>query len=158
MLLCFGLSWPLNAYKGYRARTAVGTSWQFIALITAGYLAGIAAKLVSGNVSWVLGIYLVNLACLGVNWAVYLRNRRLDATGLGGLQLRGLEGGCLSGRGSARTAPHCTASQPARRSQPFPGWGAIPYNPSCRLALGRGRGRTWQIGSLRARALATGSR
>lgn len=81
MLLCFGVSWPLNAYKGYRARTAVGTSWQFIALITAGYMAGIAAKLVGGGVSWVLAVYLVNLVFLGLNWAVYFRNRRLDAMG-----------------------------------------------------------------------------
>ena len=65
MLICFGLSWPLNAYKNYRAGTAVGTSWQFIALITAGYFAGIAAKFVSGNLNWVL--------------IVYFRNRRLDA-------------------------------------------------------------------------------
>ncbi len=54
MLICFGLSWPLNAYKNYRAGTAAGTSWQFIALITAGYFAGIAAKFVSGNLNWVL--------------------------------------------------------------------------------------------------------
>lgn len=79
MLVCFGLSWPLNAYKNYQARTAAGTSWQFIALITAGYVAGIAAKLISGNISWVLAVYLVNLICLGVNWAVYFRNRRIDA-------------------------------------------------------------------------------
>ena len=65
MLICFGLSWPLNAYKNYRAGTAAGTSWQFIALITAGYFAGIAAKFVSGNLNWVL--------------IVYFRNRRLDA-------------------------------------------------------------------------------
>ena len=26
MLICFGLSWPTNAYKSYKARTAVGTS------------------------------------------------------------------------------------------------------------------------------------
>ena len=36
MLICFGLSWPTNAYKSYRAKTAKGTSWQFIALITVG--------------------------------------------------------------------------------------------------------------------------
>ena len=79
MLICFGLSWPLNAYKNYRAGTAAGTSWQFIALITAGYLAGIAAKVLSGNVTWVLAVYVINLVCLGANWAVYFRNRRLDA-------------------------------------------------------------------------------
>lgn len=79
MLLCFGLSWPINAIKGFHARTAVGTSWQFIALITAGYLAGIAAKIVSGSITWVLAIYVINLVCLGINWAVYFRNCRLDA-------------------------------------------------------------------------------
>lgn len=83
MLLCFGLSWPINALKGYRARTAVGTSWQFMALITLGYFAGIAAKLLSGNLSWVLVVYLANVLCLGLNWAVYVRNRRLDASGIG---------------------------------------------------------------------------
>ncbi len=79
MLVCFGLSWPLNAYKSYKAATAVGTSWNFLALITFGYFVGIAAKLVSGSITWVLVVYIINLICLGVNWAVYFRNRRLDA-------------------------------------------------------------------------------
>ena len=79
MLICFGLSWPLNAYKSFQARTAAGTSWQFIALITAGYLAGIAAKLISGNITWVLAVYVINLGCLTLNWMVYIRNRKLDA-------------------------------------------------------------------------------
>lgn len=79
MLICFGLSWPVNAYKSYQAATAAGTSWQFIALITAGYLAGIGAKLAVGTISWVLAVYLINLACLGINWLVYFRNRHLDA-------------------------------------------------------------------------------
>lgn len=79
MLICFGLSWPLNAYKSYRAGTAAGTSWQFILLITAGYLAGIAAKLCAGALNWVLAVYFLNLVFLGANWVVYFRNRRLDA-------------------------------------------------------------------------------
>lgn len=78
MLICFGLSWPLNAYKGYKARTAAGTSWQFIALITIGYLAGIAAKFASGQMSWVLAVYFLNLVFLAVNWWVYFRNVALD--------------------------------------------------------------------------------
>ena len=78
MLVCFGLSWPMNAYKNYKAGTAAGTSWQFIALITLGYVAGIAAKFVSGTLNWVLAVYLVNMVCLGANWLVYFRNRRLD--------------------------------------------------------------------------------
>lgn len=79
MLVCFGLSWPLNAYKNYKAKTAAGSSWQFIALITLGYVAGITAKFMSGSINWVLAVYFINLACLGINWAVYFRNRKLDA-------------------------------------------------------------------------------
>lgn len=79
MLICFGLSWPTNAYKNYQARTAAGTSWQFIMLITVGYFAGIGAKLASGSINWVLAIYILNLVFLAANWAVYFRNRALDA-------------------------------------------------------------------------------
>lgn len=79
MLICFGLSWPMNAYKNFRARTAAGTSWQFILLITLGYFAGIAAKFVSGTINWVLAVYFINVVCIAVNWAVYFRNRKLDA-------------------------------------------------------------------------------
>lgn len=78
MLICFGLSWPINAYKNYKAETAAGTSWQFILLITAGYVAGIAAKFCADAVNWVLVVYFLNLACLGLNWGIYFRNRRLD--------------------------------------------------------------------------------
>lgn len=69
----------MNAWKAYQARTAAGSSWQFIGLITLGYLAGIAAKFISGTINWVLAVYFLNLAMLGANWAVYFRNRRLDA-------------------------------------------------------------------------------
>ncbi len=78
MLICFGLSWPMNAYKNFKARTAAGTSWQFIALITLGYVAGIAAKFASGTINWVLAVYFLNVVCIGANWAVYFRNRAID--------------------------------------------------------------------------------
>jgi hypothetical protein len=78
MLVCFGLSWPINALKAWKAETAAGTSWMFLALITFGYIAGIAAKFVGGTVNWVLAVYLINLAALIVNWAVFARNRMLD--------------------------------------------------------------------------------
>lgn len=79
MLLCFGLSWPMNAYKAYKAGTARGTSWQFLALICAGYACGIAAKLVLGSWTWVLAVYFANVLFLAANWVVYFRNRKLDA-------------------------------------------------------------------------------
>ena len=34
MLVCFGLSWPINAVKAWKSKTAAGTSWMFLALIT----------------------------------------------------------------------------------------------------------------------------
>ena len=78
MLVCFGLSWPINAAKAWKAGTAAGTSWMFLALITLGYVAGIAAKFVGDNVNWVLAVYVINLAALGVNWAVFARNKAKD--------------------------------------------------------------------------------
>ena len=78
MLLCFGLSWPLNAYKAYKSGTAQGTSWQFLLLITTGYVAGIAAKYVMGDIGWILIVYYLNLGFLVVNWAVYFRGCKLD--------------------------------------------------------------------------------
>ena len=78
MLVCFGLSWPINAIKAWKSGTAVGTSWMFLALITLGYLAGIAAKFAGGNVNWVLAVYFLNLAALVANWLIYARNRGLD--------------------------------------------------------------------------------
>lgn len=79
MLVCFGASWPMNAYKSFKAGTAVGTSWQFLFLITLGYVFGIAAKFVAGTLNWVLVVYFLNIICVGVNWLIYVRNRRLDA-------------------------------------------------------------------------------
>ncbi len=79
MLVCFGLSWPINAVKAWKSKTAAGTSWMFLALITFGYLAGIASKFAGGTVNWVLAVYIINLVALIVNWAVFVRNKTLDA-------------------------------------------------------------------------------
>ncbi|MDO4533847.1 MAG: hypothetical protein Q4C36_09025 [Coriobacteriia bacterium] len=79
MLVCFGLSWPINAMKAWKAGTAAGTSWMFLALITLGYVAGIAAKFVGGTINWVLAVYFINLAALLANWFVFARNRMRDA-------------------------------------------------------------------------------
>ena len=54
MLLCFGASWPFNIVKSYRSRTAGGKSIGFELLIMVGYLCGIAGKLITHNVNFVL--------------------------------------------------------------------------------------------------------
>ena len=78
MLVCFGLSWPMNVIKAYKARTAKSTSLPFILLIITGYIAGICAKLASGNLNYVLIAYLLNLAIVSLNLVVYFRNVALD--------------------------------------------------------------------------------
>ena len=78
MLICFGFSWPLNVIKAYKARTAKGTSLPFILLIITGYLAGISAKLITHQINYVLIAYILNLAIVSLNVAVYFRNMALD--------------------------------------------------------------------------------
>ena len=78
MLVCFGLSWPLNVIKAYKARTAKGTSLPFILLIITGYVAGITAKIITGQINYVLVVYLINLAIVSLNIVVYFRNMALD--------------------------------------------------------------------------------
>ena len=78
MLVCFGLSWPINLIKAYRSRTAKGTSLPFILLITVGYVAGIAAKFVKGNLNYVLVAYIFNIVMVLLNLVVYFRNTKLD--------------------------------------------------------------------------------
>lgn len=78
MLVCFGLSWPINVMKAYKAKTAKGTSLPFILLIIFGYLAGITAKLLMPQTNYVLVVYLINLAVVFLNLLVYFRNKKLD--------------------------------------------------------------------------------
>lgn len=86
MLVCFGFSWPLNVIKAYRAKTAKGTSLPFILLIITGYIAGISAKLISGQINYVLIAYILNLAIVSVNVIVYFRNVSLDKKRLQGME------------------------------------------------------------------------
>ena len=78
MLVCFGFSWPINLIKTYKARTAKSTSLPFVLLIIAGYIAGISAKILMGNINYVLVAYLLNLAIVSLNLVVYFRNVALD--------------------------------------------------------------------------------
>ena len=78
MLVCFGFSWPINLIKAYKARTAKSTSLPFVLLIIAGYIAGISAKIIMGNINYVLVAYLLNLAIVSLNLVVYFRNVALD--------------------------------------------------------------------------------
>ncbi|MBE6852996.1 MAG: hypothetical protein E7505_05920 [Ruminococcus sp.] len=78
MLICFGFSWPMSVYKNIKAKTAKSMSLQFILLIICGYIAGIAAKLYSHTINYVLAVYVINLLIVSANVVVYFKNRRYD--------------------------------------------------------------------------------
>ena len=78
MLLCFGASWPFNIAKSLRSRTAKGKSVYFEICIIVGYLCGVAGKIVSGNITYVLAVYLLDICMVSIDLALTMRNRRLD--------------------------------------------------------------------------------
>ena len=85
MIICFGASWPFNVVRSYKARTAKCKSPVFLCLIILGYIAGITSKfmneayMASFSEKWyVLFFYFLNLIMVAVDFALYLRNRRLD--------------------------------------------------------------------------------
>ena len=82
MLICFGCSWPMNAYKNAKAKSAKNMSLPFTLLIITGYIAGIAAKFVSGNIhgkgAFVLAVYFLNLVMVSANVVIYFINKKYD--------------------------------------------------------------------------------
>ena len=83
MIVCFGLSWPVNIYKLLKSRTAKGTSVFFYYFIDIGYVAGIAAKLIkfSQGVStpwYVMFFYILNFFMVLFGIIIYYRNKRID--------------------------------------------------------------------------------
>lgn len=92
MVVCFGLSWPMNITKAWKARTAKGTSVLFYSFILIGYLCALAGKLVLikyyapapwyETVHWyVLFFYVLNTLMVACGIAIYFRNKALDKKG-----------------------------------------------------------------------------
>lgn len=78
MVVAFGISWPMNILKSIRSRTAKGKSLLFLIFIWLGYVAGIASKLISGNVTYVFFFYVLNLLMVSFDLFLYFRNKRFD--------------------------------------------------------------------------------
>ena len=79
MIVCFGMSWPMNVIKSYRARTTKGKSLAFLLLISIGYVFGIIGKIISGSFKWyVMFFYVLNLCMVLTDVGMYVRNYRLD--------------------------------------------------------------------------------
>lgn len=78
MLVCFGVSWPFNIYKSLRSRTAKGKSLQFEILVVIGYLFGLAGKFISNDVTYVVAVYILDLAMVSTDIVLTCRNMKLD--------------------------------------------------------------------------------
>ncbi len=79
MLICFGCSWPLSLMKNIKAKSSKGMSLSFTLMIITGYVAGITAKIVDGNFTFVLAAYVINLLMVSANVVIYFYNKNLDA-------------------------------------------------------------------------------
>lgn len=85
MIVSFGVSWPMNVIKSYKARTTKGKSLAFLLLILFGYVAGITSKLINeaymasfASKWYVLVFYILNFIMVGCDLLIYIRNYRLD--------------------------------------------------------------------------------
>lgn len=79
MVISFGVSWPLNVIKSYKARTTKGKSLWFLVLIFFGYICGIASKLTAESYKWyVLFFYVLNIMMVAADLILYWINYRLD--------------------------------------------------------------------------------
>ncbi len=85
MIVSFGLSWPFNVIRSYKARTAKGKSLLFLCLILFGYIAGIISKLINpyymadfSSKWYVLIFYIINFIMVFADFCLYFRNKKID--------------------------------------------------------------------------------
>ncbi len=78
MMICFGVSWPFSVYKSYKSRTAKGKSIVFLSAIWIGYICGMLGKVLSGNVNYVIVMYIINTLLVTADILLYIRNTRFD--------------------------------------------------------------------------------
>ena len=78
MVICFGVSWPMNIVKSLRSGTAKGKSVLFLTFIMIGYVAGIVGKIISGNITYVFAFYILNLCMVTADFILFFVNRRRD--------------------------------------------------------------------------------
>ena len=89
MIVSFGISWPMNVYKSYKARSTKGKSLVFLVMIFLGYIAGIISKFTNeaymnafADKWYVLVFYFINITMVSIDLALYIRNYRLDKLAL----------------------------------------------------------------------------
>lgn len=74
MMVCFGISWPIAAYKTYKSKCVGGKSIYFSYLILLGYIFGILHKIIY-NMDYVIILYLLNTLFLIIDMCLWYRYR-----------------------------------------------------------------------------------
>lgn len=75
MLICFGISWPVSVYKSWTSKSTKGKSLVFMLAIIVGYVAGITGKILGGQLNYVLALYIINVAFVSVDLALFFVNK-----------------------------------------------------------------------------------
>ena len=78
MLVSFGLAWPVNILKTLRNKSTAGKSAAFLLIVVAGYIFGLTAKLLRGDLNYVAAFYALNLALVACDTFLYFHYRRLE--------------------------------------------------------------------------------
>lgn len=74
MMVCFGISWPIAAYKTYKSKCVGGKSIYFSCLILLGYIFGILHKIIY-SMDYVIILYLLNTLFLIIDMCLWYRYR-----------------------------------------------------------------------------------
>ena len=72
MMVCFGASWPIAAYKTYKAKCVDGKSLRFSSLILLGYVFGIIHKILYSQ-DLVIILYILNKAFLLLDIGLHVK-------------------------------------------------------------------------------------
>ena len=81
MLVCFGVSWPIDILKTLRTRVTAGKSVAFMSMVLLGYCLGLAAKLILAaqpgrTFEPVTAMYALNAVLVAVDIALYMKFSR----------------------------------------------------------------------------------
>jgi len=78
MLLCFAAAWPLAIHKSWVSKSTKGKSLVFLLVLIVGYIFGIINKIVMDQVNYVVFFYVLDLALVSIDTALYFRNRMIE--------------------------------------------------------------------------------
>ena len=81
MLVCFGVSWPIDILKTLRTRVTAGKSVGFMSMVFVGYCLGLAAKCILAaqpgrTLEPVTAMYALNATLVAVDIALYVKFSR----------------------------------------------------------------------------------